>query len=100
MRVRRVVQDAFNEARDPSRNLFEVSSIFYRQTKAGGYGRPRRTFQKKILQELRNPRLILRYFKHFAWTATSWSLTTSNDDILVGGQAVVEGVMMRSPKGY
>src|SRR5206468_12727216 len=25
---------------------------------------------------------------------------TSSDDILVGGQAVIEGVMMRSPKGY
>ena len=29
----------------------------------------------------------------------SWALATS-DDILVGGQAVIEGVMMRSPKGY
>src|SRR5215468_577231 len=29
----------------------------------------------------------------------SWALSTS-DDILVGGQAVIEGVMMRSPKGY
>jgi uncharacterized protein YqhQ len=44
--------------------------------------------------------LILRYFKHFVLTATSWALTSSNDDILVGGQAVIEGVMMRSPKGY
>src|SRR5246127_3872359 len=33
-------------------------------------------------------------------TATSWALSTSEDDILVGGQAVIEGVMMRSPKGY
>jgi len=31
--------------------------------------------------------------------ATSWALSSS-DDILVGGQAVIEGVMMRSPKGY
>jgi len=43
--------------------------------------------------------LISRYFKHFALTATSWALS-SIDDILVGGQAVIEGVMMRSPKGY
>jgi uncharacterized protein YqhQ len=43
--------------------------------------------------------LILRYFKHFVLTATSWALGSS-DDVLVGGQAVMEGVMMRSPKGY
>src|SRR5262245_48290484 len=33
-------------------------------------------------------------------TATNWALGSSNDEILVGGQAVIEGVMMRSPKGY
>jgi uncharacterized protein YqhQ len=43
--------------------------------------------------------LNFRYLKYLALTATSWALTTS-DDILVGGQAVIEGVMMRSPKGY
>jgi uncharacterized protein YqhQ len=32
--------------------------------------------------------------------ATSWALSSSDDEILVGGQAVIEGVMMRSPKGY
>jgi uncharacterized protein YqhQ len=45
--------------------------------------------------------LILNYLKHLALTATSWALTSSADEeILVGGQAVIEGVMMRSPKGY
>jgi uncharacterized protein YqhQ len=44
--------------------------------------------------------LILKYLKHFLLTATSWALTSSDDDILVGGQAVIEGVMMRSPQGY
>jgi uncharacterized protein YqhQ len=43
--------------------------------------------------------LIIRYFKHFILTATSWAFNTEAD-ILVGGQAVIEGVMMRSPKGY
>jgi uncharacterized protein YqhQ len=33
-------------------------------------------------------------------TATSWALSSGEDEILVGGQAVIEGVMMRSPKGY
>jgi uncharacterized protein YqhQ len=42
----------------------------------------------------------MRYFHHLALTATSWALSSSNDEILVGGQAVIEGVMMRSPKGY
>jgi uncharacterized protein YqhQ len=44
--------------------------------------------------------LIFKYLKHFVFTATSWALSSSEDDILVGGQAVIEGVMMRSPKGY
>jgi uncharacterized protein YqhQ len=44
--------------------------------------------------------LILKYLKQFVFTATSWALTSSDDEILVGGQAVIEGVMMRSPKGY
>ena len=44
-------------------------------------------------------RLIFTYLKHLTLTATNWALS-SNDDILVGGQAVIEGVMMRSPKGY
>jgi len=43
--------------------------------------------------------LKFRYFKHLIFTATSWALG-ANDDVLVGGQAVIEGVMMRSPKGY
>jgi len=43
---------------------------------------------------------VFQYLRHLALTATSWALTTSEDDILVGGQAVIEGVMMRSPKGY
>jgi uncharacterized protein YqhQ len=42
----------------------------------------------------------MKFLKHLPLTATSWALTSSNDDILVGGQAVIEGVMMRSPKGY
>lgn len=43
--------------------------------------------------------MIFKYLKHLAITATQWALSSS-DDILVGGQAVIEGVMMRSPKGY
>jgi uncharacterized protein YqhQ len=50
--------------------------------------------------------LIFRHFKHFVLTSTSWALgssdevTLSGKDVLVGGQAVIEGVMMRSPQGY
>jgi uncharacterized protein YqhQ len=43
---------------------------------------------------------LFKYLKHFVLTATSWALQSSEDEILVGGQAVIEGVMMRSPKGY
>src|SRR5258708_39337368 len=43
---------------------------------------------------------MFTYLKHLAITATSWALSTSDDEILVGGQAVIEGVMMRSRKGY
>jgi uncharacterized protein YqhQ len=44
--------------------------------------------------------LIFKYIKHLLFTSTSWALNSNEDDILVGGQAVIEGVMMRSPKGY
>jgi len=44
--------------------------------------------------------LIGKYIKHLLFTAMSWGLSSSDDEILVGGQAVIEGVMMRSPKGY
>lgn len=44
--------------------------------------------------------MIFKYFKQFVFIATSWALSSSEDEILVGGQAVIEGVMMRSPKGY
>ena len=44
--------------------------------------------------------MSFKYLKHLVLTATAWALSTSEDEILVGGQAVVEGVMMRSPKGY
>ena len=44
---------------------------------------------------------IFRYWHHFVLTATNWALSSSSEEeILVGGQAVIEGVMMRSPKGY
>jgi uncharacterized protein YqhQ len=49
---------------------------------------------------MRQTGLFSRYLHHFMLTATSWALGNSNDEILVGGQAVIEGVMMRSPKGY
>ncbi len=44
--------------------------------------------------------MIFKYLKHLTFTATSWALGSNDDEILVGGQAVIEGVMMRSPKGY
>ena len=44
--------------------------------------------------------MLFTYLKHLVITATSWALSSSEDEILVGGQAVIEGVMMRSPKGY
>ncbi len=44
--------------------------------------------------------MIFKYIKHLIFTATAWALSASEDDILVGGQAVIEGVMMRSPKAY
>src|SRR5262245_8825740 len=58
---------------------------------------------RESTRELLKPRhteLIFKYLKHLTFIATSWALTSSDDEILVGGQAVIEGVMMRSPKGY
>jgi uncharacterized protein YqhQ len=77
-----------------------MPSFLYWQAKTGRYRRPRRKIPTEVLEEeLRGIRLMFRYLKHFVLTATSWALSSS-DDILVGGQAVIEGVMMRSPKGY
>jgi uncharacterized protein YqhQ len=84
--------------------MLEVPPVLYRQTKAGRYGRPRGTIRAKVPEEfqgLRHISLNLKYLKYLLLTATSWALHSSNDEeILVGGQAVIEGVMMRSPKGY
>lgn len=45
--------------------------------------------------------MIFNHLKQFVFSATSWALSSSSEEeILVGGQAVIEGVMMRSPKGY
>src|SRR5437773_2402986 len=52
---------------------------------------------KGLLEDIE---LIGKYIKHLLFTAMSWGLSSSDDEILVGGQAVIEGVMMRSPKGY
>jgi len=44
--------------------------------------------------------LSFKYLQHLVLTAIAWALSSIEDEILVGGQTVVEGVMMRSPKGY
>src|SRR5437899_957057 len=101
MRLWRDVPNALNEAGDPSGNLFKMSSFLYRQTKTCRYRRPRGTIPKKVQENLsRHEELILKYIKHLMFTATAWALSSSDDEILVGGQAVIEGVMMRSPKAY
>src|SRR5438132_9773512 len=101
MRLRRDVPNALNEGGDPPGNLFKMSSFLYRQTKTRRYRRPCRTIPKKIQEDfLRHSALTLKHTKHLLFTATSWALSSSDDEILVGGQAVIEGVMMRSPKGY
>src|SRR5438093_207627 len=101
MRLRRDVPNALNEGGDPPGNLFKMSSFLYRQTKTRRYRRPCRTIPKKIQEDfLRHSALTLKHTKHLVFTTTSWALSSSDDEILVGGQAVIEGVMMRSPKGY
>src|SRR2546426_12578056 len=78
-----------------------MSSFLHRQAKTCRHRRPRGAIPKKVQENLlRHTNLILKYAKHLIFTATSWALSSSDDEILVGGQAVIEGVMMRSPKGY
>jgi uncharacterized protein YqhQ len=96
MRLRRDFQDPLDETGDSPRNLLQMSSLFHREAETGRYRRPRRTIPKKVQED---HEMIFKYLKYLAFTATSWALSSS-DDILVGGQAVIEGVMMRSPKGY
>src|SRR5689334_16807573 len=81
--------------------------VLYRQAETGRYGGSRRTVPAQVWQaatagkagQIRGFRMF-RFFKHFVFNSVTWALHTSNDDILVGGQAVIEGVMMRSPQGY
>src|SRR6478672_3479342 len=78
--------------------------VFYGQAKTGRHSRPCRKIPEEVQKNdhliWRQTELIFKYLKHLLYLSTSWALTSSDDDILVGGQAVIEGVMMRSPKGY
>src|SRR5579883_1075313 len=105
MRLRRNVQNAVDETGNPPGNLLQVPSVLHGQAETCGYGRPCRKIPEKVQQENYLRRggtypLSFKYLKHLLLTATCWALQSSEDDILVGGQAVIEGVMMRSPKGY
>ena len=48
VRLWRNFPDAIDETGDPSRNLFEVSSLLYGETEIGGHGRARRTISEKV----------------------------------------------------
>src|SRR5438876_11406293 len=80
-----------------------MPSFLYRQAETRRYGWSCGAIPEKVQENkdfLRHTDLSLKYLKHLLITATSWALSSSDDEILVGGQAVIEGVMMRSPKGY
>src|SRR5215471_18908302 len=80
-----------------------MPSFLYWQAETRRYGRSCRKIPEKVQKDFLsrgNTDLSFKYLKHLMLTATAWALSSSEDEILVGGQAVVEGVMMRSPKGY
>src|SRR4051794_12667688 len=102
MRMRGNVSNPLDQARNPSGNLLEMSPFLYWKAETRRHSGTRRTVSTKIPEDhlSRGAKLIFKYFWHLVFTATSWALASGDEEILVGGQAVIEGVMMRSPRGY
>ena len=57
-------------------------------------------FQRSMQEGIRSYDFDLPLFQTLCSYCHVLGAAARSDDILVGGQAVIEGVMMRSPKGY
>ncbi len=81
----------------PARHLLGLPSVLHRQTEADRYGRPRRQVPEKI-REIASPPAALR--PPFFWKNKPREVSALSEKVQIGGQAVLEGVMMRSPHAY
>src|SRR5687767_6813765 len=91
------------------RDLLEVPSLLHRQAEARRHGRPYRPLPEEVREEIMaslwrgSARIIAGAFGAFTNGLTSAMPSGKPDknvDMLIGGQAVIEGVMMRSLTGY
>src|SRR5262249_3072477 len=110
------VDDRLDQERAARRDLLEVPPVLHRQAEAGRLGRPHRPLPEEVREEaggqgLMSLRRVLAGSAKLtlgAVNAVTNGLTASmpaaaadrNVDMLIGGQAVLEGVMMRSLTGY
>src|SRR5688572_6623633 len=113
--MRRDFHDRIHQERAARRDLLEVPPLLHRQAEAGRLGRSYRPFQAALCQEgsaegkgkevmigrrawVGAAKLITGSFGAFTNGLTSAMPTKGADrnvDMLIGGQAVIEGVMMR-----
>jgi uncharacterized protein YqhQ len=122
VRLWRNIQDQIDQGRYPFGNLFEMSSFLYGKTEVGGHGwtsgallsqvwNPQRCFSQledctKTDHLVENGSVTISMISQFPEQIGRWLvrfmvlLLKAGDEVLIGGQAVFEGVMMRSPRSY
>src|SRR5205823_4768594 len=112
LRVRRDVDDRLDEERAARRDLLEVPPVLHGTAEAGRLGRPHRPFPAALREEgsreevkrawVSSAKLFVNAFNAMTNGLTSSEAATAdrNVDMLIGGQAIIEGVMMRSLSGY
>src|SRR5436190_13973167 len=110
--MRRDVHDGLDQEGTARRDLLDVPSVLHGQAEAGRLGRPHRSLPAALREEgARSTQEIMRnHWRDAAklivgtLNAVTNGLTASpgdrNVDMLIGGQAVIEGVLMRSLSGY
>src|SRR5439155_20626107 len=113
LRLRRRVDDGLDQERAAHRDLLELPSVLHRKTEAGRLSRPHRPIPAALREEgqeimslrsawLGSAKLIIGTFNAVTngLTSSMPAAADRNVDMLIGGQAVLEGVMMRSLTGY
>src|SRR5207253_1023889 len=110
LRLRRDLDDRLDEEGTARRDLLEVPPVLHRQAEARRLRRPHRPLPEEVRQEggvmrlawTRTAKAFVGTFNALTNGLTASDATTAdrNVDMLIGGQAVIEGVMMRSLTGY
>src|SRR5439155_10865787 len=95
LRLREPVPDVLDQGRDPSGDLLGLPPVLHRKAEADRYRRSDRAVPQEVRpsEEIDPP-------EGLCIMPGDPSKSLSPEDILVGGQAVIEGVMMRTPYAY